>query len=133
MAAARLNSSDGFQANPGGWHVRMNALLAFDTATEQMSIALSVRGQVSTHEAAGGALASTGLIPAILALLARAGVALRDLDAIAFGRGPGALPTVAILVASVVGLCRIPGATSGSARPIRRWSRSPRPRPSTCS
>lgn len=90
MAAARLNSSDGFQANPGGWQVRMNALLAFDTATEQMSVALSVRGQVSTHEAAGGALASAGLIPAILALLAHAGVALRDLDAVAFGRGPGA-------------------------------------------
>ena len=68
----------------------MNALLAFDTATEQMSIALAVHGRVSTHEAAGGALASATLIPAILALLARADVALRDLDAIAFGRGPGA-------------------------------------------
>jgi len=68
----------------------MNALLAFDTATERMSIALSVRGRVSTHDAAGGALASACLIPAILALLERAGIALRDLDAIAFGRGPGA-------------------------------------------
>jgi tRNA threonylcarbamoyladenosine biosynthesis protein TsaB len=68
----------------------MNALLAFDTATEQMSIALSVAGRVWTHEGAGGALASAQLVPAILALLAKAGVALRELDAIAFGRGPGA-------------------------------------------
>jgi tRNA threonylcarbamoyladenosine biosynthesis protein TsaB len=68
----------------------MTTLLAFDTATERMSIALAARGQVWSHEAEGGAQASAALIPGILALLARAGVALRDLDAIAFGRGPGA-------------------------------------------
>ncbi|MDE2095373.1 MAG: tRNA (adenosine(37)-N6)-threonylcarbamoyltransferase complex dimerization subunit type 1 TsaB [Burkholderiales bacterium] len=69
----------------------MNAtLLAFDTATEHLSIALAARGQVHTVEAVGGAQASATLIPAILALLAQAGVALHELDAIAFGRGPGA-------------------------------------------
>jgi tRNA threonylcarbamoyladenosine biosynthesis protein TsaB len=67
-----------------------HSLLAFDTATERMSIALSVCGEVFVHEAAGGAQASATLIPAILALLAQAGVTLRELDAIAFGRGPGA-------------------------------------------
>ena len=66
------------------------SLLAFDTATEYMSIALAVRGEVFTHEAVGGAQASATLIPAILGLLAQAGVTLRELDAIAFGRGPGA-------------------------------------------
>src|SRR5438874_562496 len=66
------------------------SLLAFDTATEHMSIALAVRGEVFVHESAGGAQASATLIPAILALLAKAGVTLRELDAIAFGRGPGA-------------------------------------------
>ena len=65
-------------------------LLAFDTATEHLSIAVTGRASVLVHEAAGGALASATLIPAILALLARAGVGLRELDAIAFGRGPGA-------------------------------------------
>ena len=68
----------------------MNALLAFDTATERLSIAVAAHGRVLTHEAAGGAQASATLIPAILALLAQAGVTLRELDAIAFGRGPGA-------------------------------------------
>jgi tRNA threonylcarbamoyladenosine biosynthesis protein TsaB len=68
----------------------MSTLLAFDTATEQMSIAVALGERVLTHEAVGGAQASATLIPAILALLAQAGVGLRDLDAIAFGRGPGA-------------------------------------------
>jgi tRNA threonylcarbamoyladenosine biosynthesis protein TsaB len=68
----------------------MNALLAFDTATERLSVALAVRGRVFEHEAAGGSTASATLIPAIFALLAQAGVTLRELDAIAFGRGPGA-------------------------------------------
>jgi tRNA threonylcarbamoyladenosine biosynthesis protein TsaB len=65
-------------------------LLAFDTATEHMSIALDLDGQVTTHEAAGGPLASATLIPSILGLLARAETRLQALDAIAFGRGPGA-------------------------------------------
>ena len=68
----------------------MTTLLAFDTATERMSIALAAGGTVWEHESAGGAQASAALIPAILALLARAGVTLAQLDAIAFGRGPGA-------------------------------------------
>ncbi len=68
----------------------MTALLAFDTATEHMSIALGVDERVFTHESAGGALASARLIPAVMALLGEAGVALHELDAIAFGRGPGA-------------------------------------------
>ena len=68
----------------------MRTLLAFDTATEQMSIAVAVDERVLTHEAVGGAHASATLIPAILALLARAGTGLHELDAIAFGRGPGA-------------------------------------------
>ena len=68
----------------------LTSCLAFDTATEHLSIALQVHGRVWSHEGPGGALASTTLIPAIFDLLAQAGIGLRDLDAIAFGRGPGA-------------------------------------------
>ncbi|MDO8458056.1 MAG: tRNA (adenosine(37)-N6)-threonylcarbamoyltransferase complex dimerization subunit type 1 TsaB [Burkholderiaceae bacterium] len=68
-------------------------LLAFDTGTEMMSIALSrtVGGQVQLwqHTASGGARASTDLIPAILDLMQRAGLRLDALDAICFGSGPG--------------------------------------------
>ena len=68
----------------------MATLLAFDTATEQMSIALRVGDALWVHESAGGAQASAALIPSILGLLAEARIGVRDLDAIAFGRGPGA-------------------------------------------
>ena len=68
----------------------MTACLAFDTATEHLSIALQVGDRVWSHDGAGGALASSTLIPGVMDLLAQAGVGLRDLDAIAFGRGPGA-------------------------------------------
>lgn len=68
----------------------MAKLLAFDTSTESMSIALQLPQGLLTREAAGGAQASAHLIPDILALLGEAGCTLAQLDAIAFGRGPGA-------------------------------------------
>ena len=68
----------------------LTTCLAFDTATEHLSIALQVGNRVWSHEAAGGALASSTLIPGVMDLLAQAGIGLRELDAIAFGRGPGA-------------------------------------------
>ena len=87
-------------------------LLAFDTATEQLSIALALHGEVFTHEAAGGAQASATLIPAILALLAQAGVTLADLDAIAFGRGPGAFTGLRTACSVAQGLA------FGAAKPV---------------
>src|SRR5437868_14345813 len=68
----------------------MTTLLAFDTATERMSIALMHGAQVWARDEVGGAQASATLIPAVMALLADAGIALSAVDAIAFGRGPGA-------------------------------------------
>jgi tRNA threonylcarbamoyladenosine biosynthesis protein TsaB len=72
--------------------LRLN-LLAFDTSTELMSAAVQRGGpgiyEPLQHQAAGGAQASAALIPAIQNLLQQAGLELRDLDAIVFGRGPG--------------------------------------------
>jgi tRNA threonylcarbamoyladenosine biosynthesis protein TsaB len=66
-------------------------LLAFDTSTERMSLALTgPDGAVRLLESAGGPLASAALVPGLMALLAEAGLALADVDAIAFGCGPGA-------------------------------------------
>ena len=68
----------------------MTCLLAIDSSTEAMSIALSRDGATWLFEGEGGAQASQRLLPEVLALLQRAGVSLRDLDAVGFGRGPGA-------------------------------------------
>lgn len=68
-------------------------LLAFDTSTERMSIALQRgSGDAATlwqHSAAGGALTSTHLIPEIQRLMAQAQLGFDALDAIVFGAGPG--------------------------------------------
>jgi len=67
-------------------------LLALDTSTERMSLAL-VRGTAAharTCDEAGAARASSRLVPAALELLDAARLSLRDVDAFAFGRGPGA-------------------------------------------
>ena len=64
-------------------------LLALDTSTDVMSLAVQHGDKVFTHTAAGGSETSATLIPAILALMAQAGLTFNQLDAIAFGRGPG--------------------------------------------
>ena len=63
--------------------------LAFDTSTETLSVAVSHGGEVFWHDAPGGAQASATLIPLVQRLLHEAGLTLNELDAIAFGRGPG--------------------------------------------
>ncbi|MGZ5206725.1 MAG: tRNA (adenosine(37)-N6)-threonylcarbamoyltransferase complex dimerization subunit type 1 TsaB [Caldimonas sp.] len=68
----------------------MTALLAFDTASERMTIGVARGARRGSLSAAGGAKASAALIPAILGLFDEFGLRLGDLDAIAFGRGPGA-------------------------------------------
>lgn len=65
-------------------------LLALDTATEVVHLALWVRGQCHARALAGGAQASATTLPALQGLLAEAGLAWADVDALAFGRGPGA-------------------------------------------
>lgn len=65
-------------------------LLAFDTSTETLRAAAQRSGMDAVEEeAAGGALSSAALLPLLQSLLSRAGLALRDLDAIVFGQGPG--------------------------------------------
>jgi tRNA threonylcarbamoyladenosine biosynthesis protein TsaB len=67
----------------------MHKLLAFDTSTEQLSVAVQNGDALFLHSGVGGAQSSTTLIPLIQQLMAEAGLTLQQLDAIAFGRGPG--------------------------------------------
>ncbi|MDH5784823.1 MAG: tRNA (adenosine(37)-N6)-threonylcarbamoyltransferase complex dimerization subunit type 1 TsaB [Chromatiales bacterium] len=79
-------------------------LLAIETATEACSAALHIDGEVvERYEIAPRG--HTGLIlPMVDALLAEAQLAPAQLDAIAFGRGPGAFTGVRIAVGVVQGI-----------------------------
>jgi tRNA threonylcarbamoyladenosine biosynthesis protein TsaB len=65
-------------------------LLGLDTATDRASIALALPGSAPMEETIGGSRRhAAGLLPAIQALLRRAGASIDDLTGIALSDGPG--------------------------------------------
>ncbi|MGH8380356.1 tRNA (adenosine(37)-N6)-threonylcarbamoyltransferase complex dimerization subunit type 1 TsaB [Pseudomonas sp.] len=82
----------------------MTTLLALDTATEACSVALLHDGKVTSHYEVIPRLHAQKLLPMIQQLLADAGTTLAAVDAIAFGRGPGAFTGVRIAIGVVQGL-----------------------------
>ncbi|MFJ2337611.1 tRNA (adenosine(37)-N6)-threonylcarbamoyltransferase complex dimerization subunit type 1 TsaB [Pseudomonas protegens] len=82
----------------------MSTLLALDTATEACSVALLHDGKVTSHYEVIPRLHAQKLLPMIQELLANAGVTLQQVEAIAFGRGPGAFTGVRIAIGVVQGL-----------------------------
>jgi tRNA threonylcarbamoyladenosine biosynthesis protein TsaB len=79
-------------------------LLALDTSTELCSAAVWLDGSVIVDEAHAGQRHSELLLPMIDALLRRAGIGVRDLDAIAFGEGPGSFTGLRIACGVTQGL-----------------------------
>jgi tRNA threonylcarbamoyladenosine biosynthesis protein TsaB len=65
-------------------------ILAIETSGEAGSLALLHRGHLLERSLDGVANHSEGVLPAILSLLAEAGLSPAQLDALAFGSGPGA-------------------------------------------
>ncbi|MBT0622946.1 tRNA (adenosine(37)-N6)-threonylcarbamoyltransferase complex dimerization subunit type 1 TsaB [Pseudomonas fluorescens] len=82
----------------------MSTLLALDTATEACSVALLHDGKVTSHYEVIPRLHAQKLLPMIKQLLEDAGTTLSAVDAIAFGRGPGAFTGVRIAIGVVQGL-----------------------------
>lgn len=79
-------------------------LLVLDTSTEWCSAALWLGGQVIARRTLAEQRHSSLLLPMVDALLADAGVGLRQLDGIAYGAGPGSFTGLRIACAVTQGL-----------------------------
>lgn len=91
-------------------------LLAFDTSTDTLSIAVQHGDTVWQHTGPGGPQASATLIPGVCKLLAQAGLSFDTLDAIVFGRGPGSFTGLRTACAVAQGLAF--GARGGQGVPV---------------
>ena len=79
-------------------------LLAFETSSRTGSVALHLDGAVRQEMIATPREQTEQLLPLTAGLLKGAGLAIRDLDAIAFGRGPGSFTGLRIAAAAAQGL-----------------------------
>lgn len=79
-------------------------LLAIDTATERCSVALLVEERVIERATQTPRGHADLVLPMVNEVLAEAGLTLRQLDGLAYGRGPGAFTGVRIAVGVAQGL-----------------------------
>ena len=79
-------------------------LLAIETATETVSVALDLNGEVLERYQHAPRQHAELLLPWVEELLAEAGIGFASLDAIAFSRGPGSFTSLRIGIGVVQGL-----------------------------
>ena len=79
-------------------------ILAIDTATEACSVALWNDGTVNAHFELCPREHTQRILPMVQDILAANSITLTDIDALAFGRGPGSFTGLRIGLAAVKGL-----------------------------
>ncbi|MCS3606462.1 tRNA (adenosine(37)-N6)-threonylcarbamoyltransferase complex dimerization subunit type 1 TsaB [Erwinia rhapontici] len=79
-------------------------ILAIDTATEACSVALLNEDRLLAHFELCAREHTQRILPLVQQILQEGGVALKDLDALAFGRGPGSFTGVRIGIGIAQGL-----------------------------
>lgn len=79
-------------------------LLALDTSAEACSVALAVEQRVLARFELAPQRHTERILPLIDALLAEAGIGVRQLDALAFGRGPGSFTGLRIAAGVAQGI-----------------------------
>lgn len=79
-------------------------ILALDTATEICSVALRIGGECISREVLTQRSHAELVLPMVDELLREASLTLRELDCIAYGRGPGAFTGVRVAIGVVQGL-----------------------------
>lgn len=79
-------------------------ILAIETSTEACSAALWVEGEITERYQLAPREHARLILPMAEALLDEAGVSLNQLDALAFGRGPGAFTGVRIATSVIQGI-----------------------------
>ena len=84
-------------------------ILAIETATPACSAALSIDGEVMERDALAPRQHAALMLPMIESLLLEAGLSVDQLDAVAFGRGPGSFTGVRIAAGIVQGIAYAAG------------------------
>lgn len=79
-------------------------LLALDTATDRLAVGLLAPGGRWAVDEAGGQAASARLLPLLMGLLAQADLTMPQVQAVAFGQGPGAFTGLRTACAVAQGL-----------------------------
>lgn len=79
-------------------------VLALDTSTEYLSLAVLIDGESCVRETHAGQRHSELILPMLAQFLADSGVSLQSLDGIAFGQGPGSFTGLRIACGVAQGL-----------------------------
>ncbi len=84
--------------------VQLPTIIAIETSTELASVALLHQGAVHSRESSGVQTHSASVLPMLQQLLDVAGIAIADVDALAYGCGPGSFTGVRTACGLVQGL-----------------------------